>query len=39
MTKQIKDANGFFEISDQPISKVGVFDYWGSEIDAPEPGR
>lgn len=39
MTKQIKDANGFFEISDQPISKVGVFDYWGSEIDAPEPGK
>ena len=39
MTKQIKDANGFIEIEGNPISKVGIFDYWGSEIDAPEPGK
>ena len=39
MTRQIKDQNGFIEISDNPISKVGIFDYWGSEIDAPEPGK
>ena len=39
MTKQIKDANGFIEIPDNPISKVGVFDYLGSEISAPEPGK
>ena len=39
MTKQIKDANGFIEIQDNPISRVGIFDYWGSEIDAPEPGK
>ncbi|MDE9567464.1 DUF2213 domain-containing protein, partial [Xenorhabdus bovienii] len=30
--------NGWLEVKDNPISKVGVFDYMGSEIGAPNPG-
>ncbi|MDE1905350.1 MAG: DUF2213 domain-containing protein [Rhodospirillales bacterium] len=35
------DANGWFSIPDNPISKVGVFPYLGSSLDMPnvEPGR
>jgi hypothetical protein len=34
------DANGWFEVADNPISKVGVFDYHGSTLpDAPDPAR
>ena len=39
MTKRIIDSNGFVEIPDNPLSKVGIYDYLGSEIGAPEPGR
>ena len=32
--------NGWFEVADNPISKVGVFDYHGSSLpDAPDPSR
>jgi len=34
-----QDFNGFIEIKDNPISMVGVFDYLGSEIGAPEPEK
>lgn len=33
------DTNGFVEIHDNPISKVGVYPYLGSMIGAPEPER
>ena len=34
------DVNGWFEVADNPISKVGVFDYHGSSLpDAPDPSR
>ena len=36
MTKRIIDSNGFVEIPDNPLSKVGIYDYLGSEIGAPE---
>ena len=39
MTKRLIDSNGFIEIPDNPLSKVGIYDYLGSEIGAPEPGR
>lgn len=39
MTKRTYDLNGWLEVKDNPISKVGVFDYLGSEIGAPEPDR
>ena len=39
MTKRIIDSNGFVEIPDNPLSKIGIYDYLGSEIGAPEPGR
>lgn len=39
MTKRTYDNNGWLEVKDNPISKAGVFDYLGSEIGAPEPGR
>ncbi|MDC9616028.1 DUF2213 domain-containing protein [Xenorhabdus khoisanae] len=35
MSKRIYDLNGWLEVKDNPISKVGVFDYLGSEIGAP----
>ena len=34
-----EDFNGFIEIKDNPISMVGVFDYMGAEIGAPDPGK
>lgn len=33
------DRNGYLLVRNNPISKVGVFDYLGSEIGAPEPQR
>ena len=34
------DVNGWFEVADNPISKVGVFDYHGSTLpDAPDRNR
>lgn len=39
-SKRMMDWNGFMEVRDNPISKVGVFDYLGSEIPgAEEPDR
>ncbi|MCC8381083.1 DUF2213 domain-containing protein [Xenorhabdus sp. PB30.3] len=35
MSKRTYDLNGWLEVKDNPISKVGVFDYLGSEIGAP----
>lgn len=39
MTKRQKDINGWFEVKDNPISKVGVFDYSGAQIGAADPNR
>lgn len=39
MTAQAVDLNGYVEIKGNPISKVGVYPYLGSEIGAPEPDR
>ncbi|HGN2572240.1 TPA: DUF2213 domain-containing protein [Providencia rettgeri] len=39
MTKRTYDNNGWLEVTDNPISKVGVFDYLGAEIGAPEPDK
>lgn len=37
--KRQTDINGFWSIPANPISKVGVFPYLGSEIGAPDPDR
>ncbi|MEQ4714220.1 DUF2213 domain-containing protein [Providencia alcalifaciens] len=39
MTKRTYDYNGWLEVTDNPISKVGVFDYLGAEIGAPVPDK
>lgn len=39
MTKRKDDINGWFEVKDNPISKVGVFDYSGAQIGAPDANR
>ena len=39
MTKRQTDINGFIEIRDNPISKAGIYEYYGSEIDAPNPNK
>ena len=40
MTKREYSDSGFFEVKDNPISKVGVFDYMGSSINgAPDPTK
>ena len=39
MTKRNYDSNGWAEIKDNPISKVGVFPYLGSSIGAPDPNK
>lgn len=39
MSKRKYDKNGFFEVRDNPISKVGIFPYMGSSIGADEPNR
>jgi hypothetical protein len=33
MSAQIKDLNGYIEIKNNPITKVGVFEYSGRQID------
>ena len=38
-SQRIHDDNGWFEIKDNPLSKVGVFEYLGSSINAPDPDR
>lgn len=39
MTQRKEDINGWFEVKDNPISKVGIFDYLGAQIGAPESQR
>jgi len=39
MTARTYDANGFFEVAGNPISRVGVFPYSGAQIGASEPDR
>lgn len=39
MSAREYDPNGFFEIKGNPLSKAGIFEYVGSEIDAPEPQK
>lgn len=39
MSKRVFDDNGWMCVQDNPITKVGVFPYLGSEIGAPEPDR
>ena len=37
---RVEDINGWPEIKDNPISKVGIFDYQGSQLPgAPDPDR
>lgn len=38
-TARTEDSNGFVEVANNPIAKVGLFQYLGSTIEAPEPGR
>lgn len=38
-SKRKVDRNGWLVVNDNPISKVGVFDYLGSEINAPDPKK
>jgi len=33
------DLNGYMQVRDNPISKVGVFPYLGSQIGAPDPNK
>lgn len=39
MTARIFDQNGWYSVKGNPLSKVGVFDYTGASIGAPEPSR
>ncbi len=39
MSKRQTDVNGYLLVRDNPITKVGVFPYLGSEIGAPDPDR
>ncbi|UAN04390.1 DUF2213 domain-containing protein [Achromobacter mucicolens] len=39
MSKRQTDVNGYLLVRDNPITKVGVFSYLGSEIGAPDAGR
>jgi hypothetical protein len=38
-SKRVSDTNGWYEIKDNPLSKVGVFPYSGASIGAPNPGE
>jgi 8-oxo-dGTP pyrophosphatase MutT (NUDIX family) len=39
-SSRVEDVNGWAEIKDNPISKVGIFDYHGSQLpNAPDPDR
>lgn len=39
MSNRESDSNGFIEITNNPISKVGIFDYLGKEIGADDPEK
>ncbi|PWF25051.1 DUF2213 domain-containing protein [Corticimicrobacter populi] len=39
MSQRQTDVNGFLLVRNNPITKVGVFPYLGSEIGAPEPDK
>lgn len=39
MTARIHDLNSWYEVKRNPISKVGVFQYSGASIGAPDPNR
>lgn len=39
MSKRTPDVNGFIEVKDNPISKVGVYPYLGSQIGAEDPSK
>lgn len=39
MTARIPDTNGWFEVKDNPISRVGIFDYLGASIGRADPNR
>ena len=40
MDKRDLDINGWFEIQDNPVSKVGVYEYRGSQLKgAPDPNK
>lgn len=34
-SKRVYDHNGWFEVKDNPLSKVGIYDYSGAQIGAP----
>lgn len=38
-TKRAVDVNGYVEIRDNPISKIGIFPYLGSSIGAEDPDK
>lgn len=39
MSARVPDANGWYEINANPLSKVGVYPYKGSSIKAADPNR
>lgn len=39
MTARIPDSNGWYEVKDNPISRVGVFDYLGQSCGGSDPGH
>lgn len=39
MSARKYDTNGWFTVRNNPISRVGVFPYYGRDIGAPEPDR
>lgn len=39
MSARQNDSNGWIEVKDNPLSKVGVFQYSGRSIGAPDPDR
>lgn len=39
MSSRVKDINGFWEVKDNPISKIGVFPYSGAQIGHPDKDR
>ena len=39
MTNRKTDINGYIEIKDNPISKAGIYEYYGWEINAPDKDR
>ena len=39
MSARQYDANGWYEIADNPLSRAGIFEYLGSSIGAPDPEK